>query len=143
MGNLPQYANPLLNAHAVPKHRRPSGHFCHQCGRSHEKGNCPAYRLKCPKCVGSNHFKEVCIMTRVTEQSRQDHQWRVKRCHVLCPKDRWIDCFITDAHNTGRSYDIQVEAMDAILMWNQTCCVRLVCCQRQSHQEEHNPIYRN
>ena len=45
--SAPSYNNPLLSAHALSK-RRPSGRsnngqHCGKCGKSHERGNCPAY----------------------------------------------------------------------------------------------------
>ena len=59
----PSYNNPLLSAHALAK-RRPSGRGsnqrCGRCGKSHERGNCPAYGKTCGKCQGINHFKAVC-----------------------------------------------------------------------------------
>ena len=54
----------LLSAHALSK-RWPSGcgnngQHCGKCGKSHERGNCPAYGKTCDKCKGINHFKAVC-----------------------------------------------------------------------------------
>ena len=51
--SAPSYNNPLLSAHALSK-RRPSGHGnngqrCGKCGKSHERGNCPAYGKTCNK----------------------------------------------------------------------------------------------
>ena len=61
--SAPSYNNPLLSAHAINK-RRPSGrnqsHQCGKCGKSHERGNCPAYGKTCNKCKGPNHFKAMC-----------------------------------------------------------------------------------
>ena len=58
--SAPSYNNPLLTAHALTK-RRPSGqNACHHCGKSHERGNCPAYGKTCDKYKGINHFKAVC-----------------------------------------------------------------------------------
>ena len=64
--SAPSYNNPLLTAHALTK-RRPSGwgnnnngHRCGKCGKSHERGNCPAYGKTCDRCKGINHFKAVC-----------------------------------------------------------------------------------
>ena len=58
--SAPSYNNPLLTAHGITK-RRPSGrNTCHQCGKSHEQGNCPTYGKVCDKCKGPNHFKVVC-----------------------------------------------------------------------------------
>ena len=62
--SAPSYNNPLLSAHALSK-RRPSGHGnngqrCGKCGKSHERGNCPAYGKTCNRCQGINHFKAVC-----------------------------------------------------------------------------------
>ena len=33
---------------------------CKYCGKSHSRGNCPAYGKKCQKCGKDNHFKSVC-----------------------------------------------------------------------------------
>ena len=35
-------------------------HNCKYCGKSHSRGNCPAYGKKCQKCGKDNHFKSVC-----------------------------------------------------------------------------------
>ena len=35
-------------------------HNCKYCGKTHNKGNCPAYGKKCQKCGHDNHFKSVC-----------------------------------------------------------------------------------
>ena len=45
--SAPSYNNPLLSAHALSR-RQPSGcgnngQRCGKCGKSHERGNCPAY----------------------------------------------------------------------------------------------------
>ena len=57
--SAPSYNNPLLSAHAINK-CRPSGqnqsHQCGKCGKSHERGNCPAYGRTCNKCKGPNYF---------------------------------------------------------------------------------------
>ena len=37
-----------------------SVHNCKYCGKSHNRGNCPAYGKKCQKCGKDNHFKVVC-----------------------------------------------------------------------------------
>ena len=58
--SVPSYNNPLLSAHAINK-RRPSGrNQSHQCGKSHEQGNCPTYGKTCNKCKGPNHFRAMC-----------------------------------------------------------------------------------
>ena len=63
VNSAPSYNNPLLSAHAIGK-RRPSGQNagqrCGKCGKSHERGNCPAYGKTCNKCKGPNHFQAVC-----------------------------------------------------------------------------------
>ena len=72
--SVPSYNNPLLSAHALAK-RWPSGHgnnghHCGKCGKSHERGNCPAYGKTCDKCKGINHFKAVCH-SKVTAKTAQ------------------------------------------------------------------------
>ena len=72
--SAPSYNNPLLTAHALTK-RRPSGcgnngHRCGKCGKSHERGNCPAYGKTCDKCKGINHFKAIC-RSKVTVKTAQ------------------------------------------------------------------------
>ena len=59
--SAPSYNNPLLSAHALSK-RRPSGcgnngQCCGKCGKSHERGNCPAYGKTCNRCQGMKSFQ--------------------------------------------------------------------------------------
>ena len=81
--SVPSYNNPLLSAHALSK-RRPSGcgfngQRCGKCGKSHERGNCPAYGKTCDKCKGINHFKAVCH-SKVTAKTAQSPH-RSKKPH--------------------------------------------------------------
>ena len=76
--SAPSYNNPLLSAHALSK-RRPSGrgnngHRCGKCGKSHERGNCPAYGKTCNKCQGINHFKAVCRSKVTAKMVQSPHQ---------------------------------------------------------------------
>ena len=75
--SVPAFNNPLLSANALVK-RRPSGcgnnnntgHRCGKCGKSHERGKCPAYGKTCDRCNGINHFKAVCrskVPAKVTQ----------------------------------------------------------------------------
>ena len=41
-----------------------------------------------------------------------------ERCYALGPRDKWLDCVIVGICDTGRSYDIQVEATGANLTRN-------------------------
>ena len=69
--SIPSFQNPLLTAHAVQ--RRPTGRQgggCMKCGRSHERGNCPAYGTKCFKCGGMNHFKQCCRSRNASSSSK-------------------------------------------------------------------------
>ena len=73
--SAPSYNNPLLSAHALSKQRRPSGRGnngqrCGKCGKSHERGNCPAYGKKCNRCKGINHFQAMC-RSKVTAKTAQ------------------------------------------------------------------------
>ena len=43
---------------------------CKYCGKSHNRGNCPAYGKKCQKCGKENHFKAVC---RSGNDGKRDH----------------------------------------------------------------------
>ena len=78
--NAPSYNNPLLSAHALSK-RWPSGHCNNgqRCGKSHERGNCPAYGKTCDKCKGINHSKAVCH-SKVTAKTGQSPH-RSKKPH--------------------------------------------------------------
>ena len=78
---MPSYNNPLLSAHAIGK-RRPSGlNTYHQCGKSHERGNCPAYGKVCDKCKGLNHFKAVCCL-KVTAAKTAPSPYRSKKSQL-------------------------------------------------------------
>ena len=73
--SAPSYNNPLLSAHALAK-RRPdgrhnNGHRCGKCGKSHERGNCPAYGKTCDKCKGINHFKAICRSRGYSQDSAE------------------------------------------------------------------------
>ena len=74
----------MLSAHALSK-RRPSGHdnngqCCGKCGKSHERGNCPAYGKTCDKCKGINHFKAVCDSKVTAKMAQSPH--RSKKSHL-------------------------------------------------------------
>ena len=43
---------------------------CKYCGKSHNKGNCPAYGKRCQKCGKENHFKAVC---KSGSSDKRDH----------------------------------------------------------------------
>ena len=76
--SAPSYNNPLLTAHALTK-RRPSGwNVCHRCGKSHERGNCPAYGKSCDKCKIINHFKAVCYSKVTAAKTGQSPYWSKK-----------------------------------------------------------------
>ena len=77
--SIPSFQNPLLTAHAVQ--RRPTGQqggSCSKCGRSHERGNCPAYGTKCFKCGGMNHFKQCCHSRNVSSSSKGQSPYQKK-----------------------------------------------------------------
>ena len=43
-----------------------------------------------------------------------------ERCYALGPKDKWLECFIVGIRDTGRSYNIQIEATGANLTRNRS-----------------------
>ena len=43
-----------------------------------------------------------------------------ERCYCLGPKDKWLECFIVGIRDTGRSYDIQIEATGTKLTRNRS-----------------------
>ena len=43
-----------------------------------------------------------------------------ERCYALGPKDKWLECFIVGIRDTGRSYDIQIEATGTKLTRNRS-----------------------
>ena len=82
--SAPSYNNPLLSAHALSK-RWPSGcgnngQRYGKCGKSHERGNCPAYGKTCDKCKRIDHFKAVC-RSKVTAKTGQSPH-RSKKPHL-------------------------------------------------------------
>ena len=82
--SAPSYNNPLLSAHALskrwPSGRGNNGQCCGKCGKSHERGNCPAYGKTCDKCKGINHFKAVCC-SKVTAKTAQS-SYQSKKSHL-------------------------------------------------------------
>ena len=78
--SAPSYNNPLVSAHTLSK-RRPSGcgnygQRCGKCGKSHERGNCPAYGKTCDRCKGINHFKAVCHSKVTAKTAQSPHRSR-------------------------------------------------------------------
>ena len=43
-----------------------------------------------------------------------------ERCYCLGPKDKWLECFIVGIRDTGRSYDVQIEATGTKLTRNRS-----------------------
>ena len=83
--SAPSYNNPLLSAHALSK-RRPSGHgnngqHCGNCGKSHERGNCPPYGKTCDRCKGINHFKAVCHSKVTAKTGQSPHRSKKSQLH--------------------------------------------------------------
>ena len=76
--SAPSYNNPLLTAHALtkrwPSGRSNNGHRCGKCGKSHERGNCPAYGKTCNRCKGINHFKAVCHSKVTAKMAQSPHR---------------------------------------------------------------------
>ena len=83
--SAPSYNNPLLSAHALSK-RQPSGcgnngQRCGKCGKSHERGNCPAYGKTCNKCKGINHFQAVCHSKVTAKTAQSPHRSKKSQLH--------------------------------------------------------------
>ena len=105
--STPSCNNPLLSAHAMTK-CRPSGcGTCHQCGKSHEWGNCPAYMKVCDKCKGPNHFKAVC-RSKVIAAKTVPSPHRKKQTHQ--PK-RMSSMSSNGGHGKGRGRQFSKKKM--------------------------------
>ena len=83
--SAPSYNNPLLSAHALSK-RQPSGRgnygqHCGKCGKSHERGNCPAYGKTCDRCKGINHFKAVRRSKVTAKMGQSPHRSKKSQPH--------------------------------------------------------------
>ena len=73
-----QESDPTALTYALSK-RRPSGcgnngQRCGKCGKSHERGNCPAYGKTCNRCQGINHFKAVCRSKVAAKTGQSPHR---------------------------------------------------------------------
>ena len=68
-------------------------HSCKHCGKSHNKGNCPAFDKKCGKCGKENHFKAVCTSSSDRRDSSK-HRPRMKgkkKFHEINEKEGVMD----------------------------------------------------
>ena len=76
--SAPSYNDPLLSAHALskrwPSGRGNNGQRCGKCGKSHERGNCPAYGKSCNRCKGINHFQAVCRSKVAAKTGQSPHR---------------------------------------------------------------------
>ena len=103
--SAPSYNNPLLSAHALSK-RRPSGRGnngqrCGKCGKSHERGNCPAYGKTCNRCQGINHFKAVCRSKVAAKTGQSPHEARSHSRLDVVPRGATIAPERTEVDHTG------------------------------------------
>ena len=57
-----------------PSGRGNNGQCCGKCGKSHERGNCPAYGKTCNKCQGINHFKAICHSKVTARMGQSPHR---------------------------------------------------------------------
>ena len=80
--SAPSYNNPLLSAQALSK-RRPSGcgnngQCCGKCGKSHERGNCPAYGKTCARVLIISKLFVIPRLQprRCPHQSKKSHPQR-------------------------------------------------------------------
>ena len=55
------------------------GRSCKYCGKSHSRGNCPAYGKKCQKCGKDNHFKSVCKNGNANSDQNHSSRSRPKK----------------------------------------------------------------
>ena len=85
--SAPSYNSPLLSAHALskrwPSGRGNNGQCCGKCGKSHERGNCPAYGKTCDRCKGINHFKAVCrskVTAKMAQSPHRSKKSQLPRC---------------------------------------------------------------
>ena len=50
-------------------------------GKSHERGNCPAYGKTCDRCKGINHFKAVCCSKVTAKTAQSPHRSKKSQLH--------------------------------------------------------------
>ena len=62
---------------------------CQFCGRSHARGQCPAYGKSCSKCLKKNHFAAVCKSAKTT--------------HEVTAEDPVADCAVYNVGTVERS----------------------------------------
>ena len=70
--------NILFDVHAVMKGRSNYYDDCKFCGKSHDKGKCPAYGKTCNKCDSKNHFEAKC--TQKIKKGRSNNPDKCKCC---------------------------------------------------------------
>ena len=55
---------------------------CKFCGRSHNKGECPAFGKLCNACGGKNHFESKCTQKRRKRLERTNGRKCIHKCNV-------------------------------------------------------------
>ena len=64
----------LVDVNAVKKKKVRFHKDCDYCGRSHDKGDCPAFGKTCNRCGRKNHFAKKCKQNDgdlVTQQAQE------------------------------------------------------------------------
>ena len=91
---------------------------CKYCGKSHNKGNCPAFGKKCSKCGKDNHFKAVC-KSGSSEYKRDNSRHRPKakgsrkKFHEINEDEREVMNDLSDQVQALFYNEIHVNAVNA------------------------------
>ena len=69
---------------------------CDYCGKNHKRGkqNCPAFRKKCDRCGGMNHFKTVCRSSEGSNFKLRKRSYRTngRKCAYRCKVHEIEEC---------------------------------------------------
>ena len=96
MTNGQIHENPSVNIEQIQSTSKKFNNYnekfkCRNCGKYHEKKNCPAFGKKCHNCNKMNHYKTVCKSNRVNtnrQGQKQDHKTGFsKRIHEVKNND--------------------------------------------------------
>ena len=110
----PRHNNPdrLVDVHVVKKGKSNYYSNCKFCGKSHDKGKCPAYGKTCNKCGGKNHFEAKC--TQKGKRVRFKNPDKCKCCGGWRTKSHnfhEVECECEDQPNSMEDLTDQVQSL--------------------------------
>ena len=101
----------LVDMHAVKKEKSNYYDDCKFCGKSHNRGKCPAYGKTYNKCGGKNHFEAKCTQKSKKGKKVRFEKNQCKHCGAKSKNFHEVECECEDQPNNMEGLTEQVQSL--------------------------------